>query len=702
MNASQASFRKRRVLPGAVLTLGLLATAVITFLFWDNTRARTDDRRALMTEEIASAIDFRMGTYVQSIEGVRALFQASDEVTTADFDAYVDSLGVLDDLPGMQAVGWNRLVRPDEVAAYEQRMRAQNPLLPDDYNVRPITTDELMVVEYIIPIEGNEQAFGFNILSEERRAAAIGLSLSTDAPAATAPINLVQDEISVPGILVVLPTTKNGDVDGSVVAVFRTEDLLAAAESDIGHTFSVQDVGAVRAETNEAILLSASESDLDTSAQVEIVVYGRRWLVSLGLGNVPDSSPLGLIFGAASGAALAVALAWLLHTTQHAAQTANRKAAVLTQELRDKNHELAVVGSRLERGIRSADILVWESNLTTGATWSSADPEHPEAGIEDTFNERVHPEDRALVDSYPDPAPGETREYEFRLADKHGNYRWMLSRSQGVHREGDQVIIGAHIDITDQQKHTDLVEILNEDLTARNQALRDFTHVASHDLRSPLRAVGTLVGFLRDDLPADLAADAEHHLTRIDERVARMSQLIDDLLVYARAHSKEGHIEMIEVADVVQDILATIEIPNDIVTVVDCDVPTVSISRTPFSMCVRNLIDNAFKHHDKVGGQVAITAHLADGHLHLAVTDNGPGIDAEYLPKIFEPFRRLRTDETTPGSGIGLSVIERATAAHGGRIDVHSVLGEGSTFTISWPLGSTAPLLVAEPDTALA
>ncbi len=697
MNASQASFRKRRVLPGVVLTLGLLATAVITFLFWDNSRARTDDRRALMTEEIASAIEFRMGTYVQSIEGARALFQASDEVTPDDFEAYVGAVGVLDDLPGMQAVGWNRLVRSDEVAAYEQRMRAQDPLLPDDYNVRPITTDELMVVEYIIPIEGNEQAFGFNILSEERRAAAIALSLSTDAPAATAPINLVQDEISVPGILVVLPTTKNGDVDGSVVAVFRTEDLLAAAESDIGHTFSVQDVGAVGAvgaETDEAILLSASESDLDTSAQVEIVVYGRRWLVSLGLGNVPDSSPLGLIFGAASGAALAVALAWLLHTTQQAAQTANRKAAVLTQELGDKNHELAVVGSRLERGIRSADILVWESNLTTGATWSSADPEHPEAGIEDTFNERVHPEDRALVDSYPDPAPGETREYEFRLADKHGNYRWMLSRSQGVQREGDQVIIGAHIDITDQQKHTDLVEVLNEDLTARNQALRDFTHVASHDLRSPLRAVGTLVGFLRDDLPADLAADAEHHLTRIDERVARMSQLIDDLLIYARAHSKEHRFEMVDVVDVVQAILATIEIPNDIVAIVDCAIPTVSINKTPFSMCVRNLIDNAFKHHDKVGGQVAITAHLADSHLHVSVTDNGPGIEAKYLPKIFEPFRRLRTDEVTPGSGIGLSVIERATAAHGARIDVHSVLGEGSTFTILWPLGATTPSVI--------
>lgn len=647
-----------------------------------------------MTEEVASSIEFRMTAYVQSLQGARALFEASDEVSATDFSVYVESIGVFDELPGMQAMGWNRLLLPEDAASYEQLMRDRTPSLPDSYAVRPITTDELMVVEFVEPVAGNQLAFGFNIYSEERRAAAIELSRANNSAAATAPVSLVQDNEEVPGILVLLPTARDGVTNGAVVAVFRTGDLLAAAASDIGRTFSVQDLGGISLADSEPTLLSATSIAVDSEAQAEIEIYGRRWLVSLGSDNLAPPSQLGLMLGAAVSAAFAMALAWLVHATQRTAELADRKAAFLTEELQVTNNELGILGTRLERGMRSADVLVWESNLSTGITWSSADIDHPEAGIEDSILERIHPHDLAEYEARPDPEPGQTREHQFRLADKHGTYRWILSRSQGVLRNGDHVVIGAHIDVTDQRERTDLVVSLNEDLINRNQALRDFTHVASHDLRSPLRAVGSLVGFLREDLPADLAADAQHHLTRIDERVARMSQLIDDLLIYASAHNTEGRVELVIVSEAVQDILDTIEIPTGIITIVDCDLPAIPIAKTPFSMCVRNLVDNALKHHDKPNGQVAIKLHEADGYLHLAVSDNGPGIETAYLPKIFEPFRRLRSDEKTPGSGIGLSVIERATAAHGAHVEVDSVVGEGSTFTIVWPI-NTRPALTS-------
>lgn len=695
MNARTASFRKQRWLPFAVLIIGLAATATVTALFWRSADDRYVDRRTLMTEEVAASIEFRMTTYVQSLQGARALFEASDEVTAADFSVYVESIDVFDELPGMQAMGWNRLLAPEDAASYEQLMRERNPSLPDSYAVRPITTDELMVVEYIVPIVGNELAFGFNIYSEERRAAAIDLSRAKNSAAATAPVSLVQDDEEVPGILVLLPTMRDGVTDGAVVAVFRTGDLLAAAASDIGRSFSVQDLGGVSVADSEPTLLSAPSIATDAEAHTEIEIYGRRWLVSLGSDNLAPPTHLGLMLGAAASAAFALALAWLVHATQRTAELADRKAALLTLELSETNHKLGIVGTRLERGMRSADVLVWESNLSTGGTWSSAGIDHRDAGIEDSLLERIHPDDLAEFEALPAPEPGKTREHQFRLADKHGTYRWILSRSQGVLRNGNHVIIGAHIDVTEQRKRTDLVVSLNDDLINRNQALRDFTHVASHDLRSPLRAVGSLVGFLREDLPADLAADVQHHLTRIDERVARMSQLIDDLLVYASAHNSEGRVEMVIVSEIVQEILDTIEIPADIITIVDCDFPAIPIAKTPFSMCVRNLLDNALKHHDKPNGQVAVKVHEADGYVHLAVSDNGPGIEAAYLPKIFEPFRRLRSDEKTPGSGIGLSVIERATAAHGAHIEVDSVVGEGSTFTIVWPI-NTRPVRTSD------
>lgn len=686
--------KRRSVLPSVVLAVGLMLTSVVTFTLWTNAREHTDDNRQALVDKAAAAVEFRMETYVQSLKGVTSLFEASEVVTAAEFRIYVESLGVLEDLPGMQGLGWNRLVSVEDVTAYEQRTREQQPLLPADFQVRPIddTAAELLVVEFVQPLAGNEEALGFNILSEEHRAAAFTLSRSTDTAAATAPVALVQDDASVPGILVLLPTREGQSVNGAVVAVFRTADLLTAAADELSSAFVVQDIGAVEPNASRSsdasgqTLLSRPGTPIDTTAQVEIDVYGRRWLVSLADDGAGTASSLGLILGAGSGVALAAALAWLLHVNQRAAVTAQRKAKRLTKELVAANEEVLVTKSRLERGLRSASVLVWERNLSTGTAWSSAYGDHPDDTIERELRNGIHPEDRPRVEADPDPAPGQTSEIEYRSTDRNGVYHWILARSHGVDRRGQHVVIGANINIDEQHEHTELVERLNDDLTERNEALRDFTHVASHDLRSPLRAVSSLVSFLREDLPTELHGDVEHHLQRIDERVARMSQLIDDLLSYARAHRRESPVESFFVEGVVNEILATLDIPNEMTAVVDCDLPPLSLARTPFTTCVRNLVDNALKHHDRADGQIAITSHVADGMLHLAVSDDGPGIDPDYLPKIFEPFRRLRTDDATPGSGIGLSVIERSTAAHGGRIDVHSAVGEGSTFTIRWPI----------------
>lgn len=393
-----------------------------------------------------------------------------------------------------------------------------------------------------------------------------------------------------------------------------------------------------------------------------------------------------LAVAAAAGAVLAFAIAWIVYAAQRA--TAHN-AAALNQQLTMSNQELTAAGARLVAGMQSADVHVWEHNLTTGSTWSSASLDHPNDDVSSSFSDRIHPDDRHAFDSLGELQPGETHEQQFRLATAHGEYRWMLSRSHAVLRSGDHVVIGAHLDVTEQRKRTDLVVNLNEELTTRNQALRDFTHVASHDLRSPLRALSTLVEFLREDLPADLPDDVQHHLARIDERVARMNQLIDDLLVYASAHNSKSRVQLVDMSEVIQEALDTIENPHNVVTIVDGDVPPVLLAKTPFAMCVRNLIDNALKHHDKPDGLITIRTRLTEGELQLAVADNGPGIDASHLDAIFEPFRRLRADEQTPGSGIGLSVIKRAAAAHGASIEVESVVGEGSTFTIRWPASPT-------------
>lgn len=676
---------RNRWLPFGVLVVGLAFTGLVVSALRSSTEQRTDDRRDTELDVVSAAIDARMRTYVQGLAGIRAMVESSPEFDARIFEQFVESQGLLTDLPGLQALGWNRLVSPSEVSNYEQEMRARHDFLPADFSVGPIEgARDLMVVELLQPVAGNEGAFGFNIASDPTRAQAIRMARATGNAAATGPVDLVQDEDSVPGILVLMDTTADDGTDGLAVAVFRTNDLLDSTRNEVGRGFVVHDIGGVGLPGSEPTILLSPRGTLDRAHQKEIDVFGRRWLITLEEDAATSAPSTGLVIGGASGVALAVVLAALIASVQRTATTAAREAHLLNQELSRANDDLSVLGSRLERGIRSADVVVWEHNATTGVKWSSANANHDDAGVDRHFLDRVHPDDLDEILSTPEPGPGQTRVQQFRLADKHGRYRTVLSRSVGMTRAGEWVVIGAHIDISDQQAHVDLIEQLNQDLTERNQALRDFTHVASHDLRSPLRAVNSLVSFLREDLPPDARQLAEPHLRRIDERVARMGQLIEDLMVYARAHSRDSNVESFAVTDVVHDVLATIDVPASMTFTVDCDVPTVCLAKTPFTMCLRNLVDNATKHHDKTDGHVAITAWMGDDELVLAVSDDGPGIDPEYLPKIFEPFRRLSVSDETPGSGIGLSVIERSTAVHGGSIDVQSD-GRGSTFTIRWP-----------------
>lgn len=390
---------------------------------------------------------------------------------------------------------------------------------------------------------------------------------------------------------------------------------------------------------------------------------------------------LDLVIAAAAGAMLAFALVWMLFQ-------ANRSKARNTSddhELAAPSHELAQRHARFEAALQSADVHVWEHNLTTGRRWSSATPDRTDEDNRRSFTDWIHPDDQRASDALGELQPGETREQQVRLATNDADDRWVLLRSQAILRDGEHVIVGANIDITRQRKRTDVLVDLNNELTTRNRALRDFAHVASHDLRSPLRALSTLVEFLREDLPADRSAEVSRHLMRIDQSVGRMNQLIDDLLVYASAHNSESRLQLVAVSQLIQEALDTVENPNNVVTVIDGDLPAVLLAKTPFAMCLRNLIDNALKHHDKADGVVTISTRLEEGDICVAVADNGPGIDAKNLEAIFEPFRRLRAEEQAPGTGIGLSVIKRATAAHGAIVDVESVVGEGSTFTIRWP-----------------
>lgn len=223
-------------------------------------------------------------------------------------------------------------------------------------------------------------------------------------------------------------------------------------------------------------------------------------------------------------------------------------------------------------------------------------------------------------------------------------------------------------------------------LRQANANLEEFTYVASHDLRSPLRGIADLVEWIQGDLTDDAPQEVLKNLGRISLRIGRMERLIDDLLSYARAGRAATQYQFVDLQEVVQGILEIEPIPEGFVIDLQLAVAPFQATRTPLETVLRNLIGNAVKHHDLTEGHIRVQAREDDSYCEVSITDDGPGIPGASKDRIFKLFQTLTASERG-SSGIGLALTKRLVEVHGGRIEVTSPVseGRGACFRFWWP-----------------
>ncbi len=238
-----------------------------------------------------------------------------------------------------------------------------------------------------------------------------------------------------------------------------------------------------------------------------------------------------------------------------------------------------------------------------------------------------------------------------------------------------------------------LATVFNETfarLESSFEQLRRFTADASHELRTPLtaiRAVGE-VG-LREPRSAEQYREI---IGSMLEEVDRLAQLVESLLTLSRADA--GRIvlkpESFDLAALARDVaghLGVLAEEKKQRLDVDAAAPVpVTADRAILRLAVLNLVDNAVK-YSPAGSDVHVLVESRDGTATLAVLDSGPGIPREHLSRVFDRFHRVDAARSREvgGAGLGLSIARWAVEAHGGRIEVRSEEGEGSTFTIVLP-----------------
>ncbi len=231
--------------------------------------------------------------------------------------------------------------------------------------------------------------------------------------------------------------------------------------------------------------------------------------------------------------------------------------------------------------------------------------------------------------------------------------------------------------------------IADAELQRINGRLEEFAYVISHDLKAPLRALRYLVGDVQDSLSRKRvdAHGARQALEGVKGQVQRMSNMLVGLLEYSRIGREADAVETVDTAALIDEIASSVGAPAGFVIRRDGDWPILQTTLVPLDLVLRNLIENAVKHHDRPDGTVLISAAMDDHVLTVSVADDGPGIPGDWHQAIFEPFRRISNEPSAESSGIGLALVRRTIETVGGRIQVRSDPSQrrGTEFLVRWP-----------------
>ncbi|MEM1261091.1 MAG: ATP-binding protein [Pseudomonadota bacterium] len=228
------------------------------------------------------------------------------------------------------------------------------------------------------------------------------------------------------------------------------------------------------------------------------------------------------------------------------------------------------------------------------------------------------------------------------------------------------------------------MEHQTRELIAANRNLDEFAYIASHDLRSPIRAISQLAHWIEEDNAETLTADSHKALSMLIRRANRMDQLLTDILTYARSGRDIDAVETVECQALVRQIVADLGISEGFTVSADATLPTLTTSRTALRHILQHLIANSIKHHDRDTGSVRVFATHTEESVIVHVADDGPGIEQQFQERIFRLLETLAPRDRVEGSGVGLAIARRLALALQGDISVTSNPGQrNTTFSLT-------------------
>lgn len=293
-----------------------------------------------------------------------------------------------------------------------------------------------------------------------------------------------------------------------------------------------------------------------------------------------------------------------------------------------------------------------------------------------------------------------------RLRRHDGVYRYFLFKGSPRYLPNGEFIgfVGVGIDIHDQKlsefrlkESEEMLEKLVRERTVQlersNEDLQQFAHVASHDLKEPVRKIKTFTNRIKDEAQGRLSDRELGYIEKVQSAANRMSSMIDGVLLYSTINSSEQKIERVDLNKVIDEIMNDLEILiSQKSAIVKFDLlPVIEGANILLYQLFYNLINNSLKF--SVSDRSPVISINAEKYMQggkeyvkIQLADQGIGFDPEHAERIFNTFIRLNSKDRYEGTGLGLALCKKIVVRHNGSISASGAPGQGATFTILLPV----------------
>lgn len=233
------------------------------------------------------------------------------------------------------------------------------------------------------------------------------------------------------------------------------------------------------------------------------------------------------------------------------------------------------------------------------------------------------------------------------------------------------------------------LEQLNLSLQRANKELAEFSHAATHDLRSPLRAMRTIPEWIGTDLRSSIGHVPEavaHHLALLQQQSERLEGMLDDLLTYTRIGRYDNPELPVSLQETLNQLEQELMLPQGFEVRFPSKDQLLHVPEPELRIALQNLIDNAVRHHHQSKGQISVELCEHNHHLLICVIDDGPGIPKKYHQTALKLFSTLHSRDDCEGSGMGLPTTNKIIHNWGGRLSINpGINNRGTRITLSIP-----------------